>query len=252
MTKKNKDKKVKLSDGIKKDTTNNLKKITDISKNKEEDETVLKKKDKTLIWIIIVIIAIFASVLISLRSYQEDTSNLVNTPIMVNYSGYIFEKHGNAWVSKITVEHANKQWIREYTIDFHFNPYQVENITTVRNNNGDAVSKLIFRRAIQTYVTMEPLYPASVVLGGVEVAKIIGQVYEKKVKAAVNSPTNLTDAPIITCQNVTNDIAVIELKLSNRTGIFEHQGCVTIEGTNAVEMLRASERLTFEMLDILN
>jgi hypothetical protein len=113
----------------------------------------------------------------------------------------------------------------------------------------------LFLNIPKVYITTEPNYPASVVLGGVEISKvmaIVSKSYETQmvIKSAMTKPGNYS-FPIATCENITATQRVIYLKLGNETKIDFDNGCVIVEGTDAIQLLRASERLAFEILRIL-
>ena len=241
----------------KKDSTKEIKYKND-KKDSNEPSTKIEpktksKNDKVLIISILVIFGIFALILLSINSNKEENinENLPPIPQVVNYSGYLFEKHGVAWISIITVRNEAKNWVREFEFSSHFNPYEVEHIPTIRNSSNESAIKYSFRRASHTWITVDPNYPGSVVLGGVEIAKVLGQIYEKSVKVAISKPHESSSEPVITCANATNNHLVVDLRLGNETKIFDKGGCIIVQGTDPVELLKASDRLAFELLDIL-
>jgi hypothetical protein len=213
-------------------------------KNKQER----KGNDKVLIISLLAIVVIFAGILLFMRNSKE-------APIkeeVIKYGEYVFSQKGDLWYTQLSIKDKFKGWDRQYNLYFHYNPLQVEDIPTVENSNGEASSpKILIIGARKVFITMDPQYPASVVLSGVEVAKILGQVYEMDVKAAVTRYTNKTDAPVITCNSYGNGTRVVELRLSNETAIREEGGCIVVKGTDPQELLMASSRLAFELLKIL-
>lgn len=235
---------------------NNDKKESSKPSAKSKPKTEPKKEyrnDRVLIISILVIIGVFALILLSINSDKKNAVQEELTPELqvVNYSGYLFEKHGVAWITILTVRNEAKQWIREFEFSSHFNPYEVEHIPTIRNTKNESAAKFSFRRASHTWITVDPNYPGSVVLGGVEIAKVLGQIYEKSVKVAISKPHESSSEPIITCANATNNHLVVDLRLGNETKIFEHEGCIVVQGSDPVELLKASDRLAFELLDVL-
>jgi hypothetical protein len=203
-----------------------------------------KKSDTILIIGIVLIIVVFGIILFALK-------NPKNTVEEINYSGYVFTKYGNVWETTVNVKNKVTGANSNYNILFHYNPLEVKDIPTLRDTRNQTVTPYLFMNVKRVYITTEPDYPASVVLGGVEIAKILSNVYNKDVKGAITRSTRNTTTPIITCDNLTDTQRVIYLKLGNTTGIYSQQGCIIVQGVNEVDLLKASERLSFEMLKIL-
>ena len=226
----------------------------DYSDDSHEDETedlassILK--DKVLIFSIVALLVIFGGIFMSLRNTAIETSTEPQIEIL-EYNGYIFEKHGDIWSTTVTITDSFKGWERQYEILFHYSPKEVEDVETLKNARNISISPNLFLDAQTIYITMDPEYPSAVVLSGVEIAKIIGNVYEKGVKGAITRPDNRTDAPVITCNDIAPAIRIIKLELGNETKIYSDKGCIVVQGTDSDELLRASERLTYEMLKIL-
>ncbi len=221
------------------------KKITKKKSEKKKD----MDKDKVLVYGLIILLLIFGAFIIGVRfiKVQEEAPQVE----VKTYNGFVFEKYGNIWVTTIRMSDWLKGTERDYEILFHYTPDEVEHIPTIKNVRNESISPNLFLDARKIYITTDPEYPAEVVLSGVEIAKIIGQVYEKQVKAAVTRPDNRTEAPVITCDDLANLVRVIELRLGNETKIFSEHGCIVVQGTDPGELLKAAERLTFELLKIL-
>jgi len=76
--------------------------------------------------------------------------------------------------------------------------------------------------------------------------------YDKRVIGAVTSlPEEDTGLSIIDCNNVENDLNVVRLQLGSETKVFlEENGCIIVQGTNEWEIVRASDRLIYHVLDV--
>ncbi len=216
------------------------------SKKKQEQKNDLKK-DSALLIGIFVVITVFGLVLFSMTT----TKNPVPEIETVEYGGFIFEKQGPVWVTLLTVEDRVFEDPKHYEVFFHYTPYEVEHIETMRNSWNRSITPNLFMDARKIYITTDPGYPSGVILGAVEIAKILGKIYSKNVEAAITRPYNTTDAPVITCDDIGPNVRVIHLNLGNSTRIYSNHGCIVVEGTNTEEVNMASERLAFEMLNIL-
>jgi len=220
-----------------------------VSKKTKKSEKKDMETDKILVYGFIILLLIFGAFIIGVRfiKVQEEAPQVE----VKTYNGFVFEKYGNIWVTTIRMSDWLKGTERDYEILFHYTPDEVEHIPTIKNVRNESVTPNLFLDARKIYITTDPEYPAEVVLSGVEIAKIIGQVYEKQVKAAVTRPDNRTEAPVITCDDLANLVRVIDLRLGNETKIFSEHGCIVVQGTDPGELLKAAERLTFELLKIL-
>ncbi len=221
-------------------------------KRATDDNKKDKKGDKTLIISIVIIIALFGSLIFLIMSLNKDKPVVSeNVTEVKTYGGFVFTKDGNVWVTRMSIKDTFKGWEREYEIFFHYTPDEVEDIETMRNARNETVSPNLFLDARKIYITMDPKYPSEVILGAVEIAKILGKVYEREVKSAIIRPDNRTDAPVITCNDIGPGVRVIQLELTNQTRIYSNRGCIVVQGTNTTELLKASERLAYEMLKVL-
>ncbi len=234
----------------------NKKQVKRINKeNYDQKEKSLKKedkrdigKDKVLIIGIVALLIIFGSLLAAIKLFGKKEQEVL--PEIKVYNGFVFEKYENFWLTKVKTMDSYGN-TKEFDIMFHYTPYEVEYIPTEKNIRNETSTPYIFMNAKRIYVTTEPDYPSAVILGGVEIAKIISQIYGKEVKGALTKEVENSNAPVITCGNLTDDQRVIYLQLSNETGIFNEYGCIVVKGTNTDELLKASERLAFEILKIL-
>lgn len=218
------------------------------SKGKKTEKKEMEK-DKVLVYGIVILLLVFGAFIIGVKfiNIQEETPQVE----VKTYNGFVFEKIGNIWVTTIRMSDWLKGTERDYQILFHYTPDEVEYIPTMKNVRNESVAPNLFLDARTIYITTDPEYPAEVVLSGVEIAKIIAQVYQKQVKSAVTRPDNRTEAPVITCDDLAHLVRVIDLRLGNETKIFSDHGCVVVQGTDSGELLKAAERLTFELLHIL-
>ena len=77
--------------------------------------------------------------------------------------------------------------------------------------------------------------------------------YNKRVIGAVTSPPKEdTGIPIIDCNGVKDDLNVVKLQLGSQTKVFlEDNGCIIVQGTNEWEIVRASDRLIYDVLEVI-
>lgn len=210
--------------------------------NKKEDKT-----DNALIYVILVIVVVFGMFgfwILKNKNSEPKTENVI-------YNEYVFEKNGDFWSTHVRVSTSLDDTIREYNVHFHVTPYDVEDIPSIKSTTNKSTGRNYISRADKIYITMDPEYPASVVLSGVQLAKILGNIYQKDVSSAITRPDIRTDAPIITCNNSTLSTVVIHLNLGQTTHIYNEGSCIIVEGRDPLELLLATERYSFELLGIM-
>ncbi len=218
-----------------------------IKKEQEEKQPSLRN-DKVLIISILVIVGCILALILIPKLTNQNSENQIETVV---YNGFTFEKYGDVWVTEVQVRDWARGWDKPYEIYFHYTPQEVEYIPSMQNSRNQSSTPNLFMDSRLVYITTDPKYPGSVVLGGVEIAKILGVIYEKEVKSALTKPDNRTNAPVKTCDDIGPGIRIINLKLGNSTRIYSDHGCVVVEGETPVDILKASERLAFEMLKIM-
>lgn len=208
-----------------------------------------KNRDKVLVISILVLVICFGAIFYFLKNTPNVPDPIA--PETRTYKGFIFEKYGNVWLSSFRYTDQSTGKSKKVNVMFHYTPDEVENITTERNTRNETVTPLIFMNVPRIYITTEPDYPSTVILGGVEIAKILAQVYGKEVKSGLTKASNNTQTSIITCEDLNATQRVIYLKLGNETAIKSENGCIVIEGKTPIDVVKASERLTYELLKIL-
>lgn len=220
--------------------------VSEQVESKEKTKEPSLKNDKILlVSILVIVVCILALILLPKLT---DTNTEIETE---TYNGFVFEKYGEFWVTLLQVRSATNNEIRPYEVFFHYTPQEVEYIPSMQNSRNDSITPELFMDAKLIYITTDPKYPASVILGGVEISKILGNIYKKEVKSALTKPDNRTNAPVKTCEDIGPDIRIIHLKLGNETKIYSNNGCIVVEGQTPIDIIKASERLSFEILKIM-
>ena len=205
--------------------------------------------DKVIIIGLVILLVTFGSIIFAINTQKEPVAT--ENPEIRLYKDYVFVKQNNGWETEMEISDKLKGWTRTYTFLFHYTPDEVEYIPAMKNVRNETVTPNLFLDAQKIYITTDPEYPAAVILGGFEISKVLGNVYEKEVKGAVTRPDNRTDSPVITCRNMTMTERVILLNLDEPTSIYSDKGCIVVQGTNETELLKAATRLTYELLKVL-
>lgn len=186
-----------------------------------------------------IILIIFVGIILWTKYSQasEKTKN--------SYNGFDFTPaQGGLWITRIDVR---KQ---PYDIPFYFHPRDTEDIIIEGN-----VTQPIMRKPAQVVISIDPNEPSKVVVGGVEVARIIGtkyNIYNIPTSSALSKPSaSKVDIPILSCANATSDMVVVEFKKGRTNAIGTNGNCVVIQYTDANESVRVADRYAYMLLKIM-
>jgi len=136
-----------------------------------------------------------------------------------------------------------------YHLNLRNDPKNTENITI-----DSRIRSLILLKPATAF-TLDPDLTSIPVLGATEMATILGTrlgLYNKQVIGAVTSPPeNDPVTPVIDCENISDSVNVVRLQLGPETKVFlEKNGCIIVQGTNEWEIVRASDRLIYHILEV--
>lgn len=214
----------------------------------EAKETNTLKNDKILIVSILVLVILFGTIFYFIKNYRQPAAEI---PESQNFNGFTFNKLGNVWVTNLQLKDKITGNISQFEVMFHYTPAEVQYISTEKDTRNISVTPYLILNTDRIYITTDPDYPSTVVLGGVEIAKILASFYQKEVKSGLTKNSSNKVVPIITCENITSSQRVIFLKLGNETSITSQSGCIVVQGKTPTDVVKASERLTYELLKIL-
>jgi hypothetical protein len=144
-----------------------------------------------------------------------------------------------------------------YWVPFYYHPRELEDIAVetnlrnkffaIRDNNGSI------------FITLDPDSDNNtIVIAGVEIAKIIGPSGLLKVPthaAFIKAPSNAsteTATPIVTCNNANAKIMVIWLTLSDKNIAYSQGNCVMLESKSYTDMVKVADRLMYHLLGVMN
>ena len=180
---------------------------------------------------------------------------LVSTGIFVIYgkedpNEYIYNEFRvfkNPTIGYTIVAYINEQ---PYHLQLRNDPKSTENITLSPN-----IRELILLKEA-TVFTLDPDFNSIPVLGASEMATILGRrmgIYNKRVFGAVTrEPVNGTETTIVDCNNVNQKLNVIRLQIGPETKVFlEKNNCIIVQGTDEWEIVRASDRLIYNVLEVI-
>ncbi len=135
-----------------------------------------------------------------------------------------------------------------YNFKLRNDPINTENITV----SGEPRELILSKPTV--YLTMEPNLTSKSVIGALEVANIISRnlgIYNRETIGAITSPIENNPTPVATCNNITRTENVILFQLGNETKVSVDNSCILVQGINEWEIIRASDRLVYDILELM-
>ncbi len=193
--------------------------------------------------IIIILLLLFIIGTFSVYLYQKN-----------RYKQVYFDYNGFA-VHKTTDKAGNNIYQTEiflgdnpqpYLITTRYSPKDIEDIDVYNNLKEDLIKKEI-------YITMDSNSSAVSVLAATEISKITGNMllYNIPTHGALISPVEGKNNTIKTCEDVTQDQAIILLKQTDQSKIYSQDGCIIIEGKDEFDLIKVANRLILTLLGIM-
>lgn len=154
----------------------------------------------------------------------------------VDYGEFSFERRGDYWVTKV-----NKK-----NVQFYFFPSEVEYV----NLSREVADRLLNTKML--YVTYNP---NQTIVEGVALVQFDLQktLYDNFGIYVANALTiKESDViPVITCENATSFVPVVEFRESNTTSIDLENNCIVVEAEETRDVFLIRDRLVYGLLGII-
>lgn len=164
-----------------------------------------------------------------------------------------------------TIQEEQVGNIKLYNLRFFLG--EKELIYPMRNRPGDvkniSIEKGIAVKLIkkQVYITQDielvNKTKKATIIAPTEFGRILGNrdygIYGLNVNNAVIYSTNDTEAaglPVIDCNSVNNDLAVVKFVEGNENKIYSEGECVILEAVSGSDFIRVADRLAYSLLNI--
>lgn len=202
----------------------------------------MNQERKVTLFVLFLIITLVASgIFIISKEYQGNEEEYVYND---------FRVYKNPTIGYTIVAYKGDQ---PYTLQLRNDPKNVTDISVDKKIR----SLIILKEAI--FFTMDPDFNSIPVLGASEMATIFGRrlgIYDKRVFGAITKESSNSTQPsgnlIVDCNNVTQRANIIKLQLGSETKVFlEDNGCIIVQGTDEWEIVRASDRLIYHVLEVI-
>jgi hypothetical protein len=206
-----------------------------------------KKGNDIPLYITIIILIIIIGVIIvisKIDTFKEDTY------IEEIYNGYLIQgfKYPDfwSWQTYIQVPGLN----RTHLIEMRHSPWDVENIIM------DMAVVSDIHKASALFMTTDPDFNSKAVIGMIEVGRIVGERYNILNKPTINGLTRnpmgtVSETPIITCANATEERPVIYYKVGETTEITKDNQCIIVQGTSEDQIIMAADKLGYSLMGVI-
>lgn len=148
----------------------------------------------------------------------------------LNFNGFIFVNRGEFWITKINGKQAT---FRNY-------PSIIANLSL----SEDAITKLKNTYEIDATSAYNDSFSEAIALSQYEFSKELSYHFNKYLVQGFTTNTTF-NKPVITCENATNQIPVIFMRMSNETKISLDKNCIIAEAASGSDFLLIKDRLLF-------
>lgn len=198
-------------------------------------------KDKTNLVLVglIVILGVFA-----LGIYLSDTINITGNYYYSNgETDFFVEKDG----ANNRVYFYYEEDPQPYFINMNFGPTKVEDIFI-----DDGVYSLI-RYADAIFVTLDPYagLDSGATVAALEMDGVIDNEHFFNVPFNMSLTKEYKDYPIRDCSDATSSEVVVLLELGEETAVNVEDSCIIITGKDEDELIKAADRLVYQILGII-
>ncbi len=179
----------------------------------------------------------------TLRGSESDTNYMYGDFV------FVFDSQSGYWQTLVEKD-GQPFYVRSY-----YSPRQLENISLNSEIYFEISQKPKSIITLDSSVYVED-YFGHASIGAIEISKIVGQrndLLNKEVSSAVSNPVEGMEGILVAdCQNVTESTSVIKYKMAkNSSIIIEESGCIIIQANSGTEFIRLSNRIMFELLEIM-
>lgn len=214
-------------------------------KQAKDQGDVKKASNMPLFVLVIAIIIIIASIFI-INHYGQQDQRPPSAYNITEYNGFTFIEIDGMWWTQ--VHFPGKA--APHSLEMRYGPHDTEDISL-----QDSILDKITRSDL-IYLTTAPDLSSKAVLAMIEIGRVTGEhfdIYNIPTKAALSYEKEGADpsVPIITCQNSTQDITVIDFRVGDQTSVYLQDYCIIIQGTDEEEIIRAADRVVYGLVGIM-
>lgn len=188
-------------------------------------------------------------------TYENAVIDVLDGKINENqyvYNGIIFARQNNEslWIFQGKVRNQT------FEITSYYGPEELELVSVPLNVVNNVYSKKALFLSLNSSLDNVPTAAANAAIGAIEVGKIVGtknNILNKQTMTTVTDSvaSGINSSLSATCLNASNVVGVIQFELSNTTQVIGDKNCLVVQGSSPTDIIKAADRLVFEILGIM-
>lgn len=194
--------------------------------------------DRTFKTILIILGVVLLLLFLAIYFWQPSQ----NSDYFFKYNGFQFQQDQNGYKLTLYINNQNVPAI----VHLREDPRTLEDIPVEGNVQA-------LRTKQQIYVTLDPYanLTGKTTIGALEIDAILDNPYLFSIPVSSAFTVPFANATVKTCADVNATEGVILLQTGEETLIHETQGCITVQGVTEEDIIRASDRLVYTLLKIM-
>ena len=203
----------------------------------------------------IVIISIIVLLIVGIVGLYHINQDRITEDNVINWKGpggiykIDIQKQGSMTVYVTTVSIQGKQM----SYPLRYSPVDLQNISLQMG----VLTELLDKKGVYVTKDVDLINKTNgdSTIAAIEFGEILGSgqfgLYQKAVKSTYTTEINSKEPmPTITCSNVTNNIAVIYMKIGEQNKIYLDKNCIILEATNSENLIKVGEKLAYKLLGV--
>lgn len=216
--------------------------------------------EKSTKYIIIVFLVLFVLLVgfILLRYYYESKSVIKYKGVYGEYRIDIVDYGGiNMYEVYVPVEYSDGTK-RLFIHPLRYSPYDVEGVYLEKNvegvlNRPKGIKVLYVTQDLELgNKTNQTSFVALLEFGKILSSQEYG-IYGLDVKSAFTSASEKSkqlEIPIIKCEDASENIAVIYLKLGDENKVYSNENCLIVQGEDEMGLLKAADKFAYHLMGV--
>lgn len=217
-------------------------------KKASEEPSVEPEEKPGRVWPFFAAFGLIILLIIGIVAYNDyQTTKLQQAN---QYNGFDFSQaEGGLWVTRIQVGP------QPYDIPFYYHPRDTLTVL-IDPSSTDPLLKAAPKLVV---ISVDPDAGSTVVVGAVEVARIVGTKYNLlnyDVMSALSRPADSkVELPVFDCRNATDDVVVLQFIKGTKDVIIrsdKYPNCVLLQYADVNESIRVADRYAYMLLNIMH
>lgn len=197
----------------------------------------------TILYISIAVVLVLIAGFIGALMYAPDSAD---SPDMFTYNGFRVTNVSGQYYTYIKMPEREQS----HVIEMRESPNDAALVPMEKGIKQQILS------AETLYLVTDPDEESRIVIGMVEVGKIVGGKYDilnipTVVGLTEPVPNSTEERQVITCENSTQQAPVIYFRKGDSNMVYTEDSCIIVEGTTGDEVILASDKLGYVLLGII-